>query len=196
MDEKNKLYFGDNLKILRDYVEDGSVDLIYLDPPFNSSATYNVLFKEKSGEESAAQIMAFEDTWQWGLESEAVYKEIVTSGPRKLADLMQALLAFLGRNDMMAYLVMMAIRVVELHRVLKATGSIYLHCDPTASHYLKLVLDAVFGHEHFQNEIVWKRTSARSDSHRWNHIHDIVFFYSHSSEITWNPQFTEYDTEY
>ncbi len=97
MDWKNRLYFGDNLKILRDYVEDASVDLIYLDPPFNSSATYNVLFKEKSGEESAAQIMAFEDTWQWGLESEAVYKEIVTSGPRKLADLMQALLAFLGR---------------------------------------------------------------------------------------------------
>jgi site-specific DNA-methyltransferase (adenine-specific) len=196
MDAKNRLYFGDNLKILREYVPDASVDLIYLDPPFNSSATYNVLFKEKSGEESAAQIMAFEDTWQWGLEPEGVYKEIVTTGPRKLADLMQALLAFLGRNDMMAYLVMMAIRLVELRRVLKPTGSIYLHCDPTASHYLKLVLDAVFGHEHFQNEIVWKRTSARSDSHRWNHIHDIVFFYSRSSEITWNPQFTEYDTEY
>jgi len=131
MDEKNKLCFGDNLKILRDYVADASVDLIYLDPPFNSQATYNVLFKEKSGEESAAQIMAFEDTWGWGLEPEGVYKEIVTSGPRKLADLIQALLAFLGRNDMMAYLVMMAIRLVELHRVLKPTGSIYLHCDPT-----------------------------------------------------------------
>jgi site-specific DNA-methyltransferase (adenine-specific) len=124
MDEKNKLYFGDNLKILREYVPDASVDLIYLDPPFNSQATYNVLFKEKSGEESAAQIMAFEDTWQWGLEPEAVYQEIVTSGPRKLADLMQALLAFLGRNDMMAYLVMMAIRLVELRRVLKPMGSI------------------------------------------------------------------------
>jgi site-specific DNA-methyltransferase (adenine-specific) len=127
MDGKNKLYFGDNLKILRDYVEDASVDLIYLDPPFNSSATYNVLFKEKSGEEAAAQIMAFEDIRQptdsgaWNLpaagRSEAVYKEIVTTGPRKLADLMQGLLAFLGRNDMMAYLVMMAIRLVELHRV-------------------------------------------------------------------------------
>ena len=114
MDGKNKLYFGDNLKILRDHVADASVDLIYLDPPFNSNANYNVLFKEKSGEESAAQITAFEDTWQWSLEAEAVYKEIVTSGPRKLADLMQALLAFLGRNDMMAYLVMMAIRLVEL----------------------------------------------------------------------------------
>ncbi len=137
MDGKNKLYFGDNLRILRDYVDEASVDLNYLDPPFNSSATYNVLFKEKSGEESAAQIMAFEDTWQWGRESEAVYREIVESGPRKLADLMQALLAFLGRNDMMAYLVMMAIRVVELHRVLKPTGSIYLHFDPTASDFVR-----------------------------------------------------------
>ena len=152
MDGKNKLYFGDNLKILRDYVADASVDLIYLDPPFNSNATYNVLFKEKSGEESAAQITAFEDTWQWSLEAEAVYKEIVTSGPRKLADLMQALLAFLGRNDMMAYLVMMAIRLVELHRVLKPTGSIYLHCDPTASHYLKLVLDAILASELSQRD--------------------------------------------
>jgi DNA modification methylase len=129
MDWKNQLYFGDNLKILREYVPDASVDLIYLDPPFNSSATYNVLFKEKSGEESAAQITAFEDTWQWSKDAEAVYREIVERGPRKLADLVQALLAFLGRNDMMAYLVMMAIRLVELHRVLKPTGSIYLHCD-------------------------------------------------------------------
>jgi hypothetical protein len=123
MDWTNKLYFGDNLKILREHVPAESVDLIYLDPPFNSSATYNVLFKEKSGEESAAQITAFEDTWQWSVEVEAVYKEIVTSGPRKLADLMQALLAFLGRNDMMAYLVMMAIRLVKLHRVLTPAHS-------------------------------------------------------------------------
>ncbi|MGD1155412.1 MAG: DNA methyltransferase [Terriglobia bacterium] len=196
MDWKNKLYFGDNLDILRREVPDASVDLIYLDPPFNSNATYNVLFKEKTGEESAAQITAFEDTWQWSVEAEAVYKEIVTSGPRKLADLMQALLAFLGRNDMMAYLVMMAIRLVELHRVLKPTGGIYLHCDPTASHYLKLVLDAVFRPENFRNEIVWKRTSARSDSHRWNHIHDIIFFYTRSADFTWNAQFTSYDSEY
>ena len=137
MDRKNRLYFGDNLKILREYVADASVDLIYVDPPFNSSATYPSAdgCQEKSGEESAAQITAFEDTWQWGLEPEGVYNEIVESGPRKLADLMQALLAFLDPNDMMAYLVMMAIRLVELHRVLKPTGSIYLHCDPTASHH-------------------------------------------------------------
>jgi site-specific DNA-methyltransferase (adenine-specific) len=120
MDWKNKLYFGDNLNILRDHVADESVDLIYLDPPFNSNASYDVLFKEKSGEESAAQITAFEDTRQWSVEAEAVYKEIVTSGPRKLADLMQAL-AFLDRDDVMAYSVMMAIRLVELHRALAAS---------------------------------------------------------------------------
>jgi site-specific DNA-methyltransferase (adenine-specific) len=146
MDWKNRLYFGDNLDILRREVPDASVDLIYLDPPFNSNATYGLLFKKDvaqgllSGPAAfqffpAAQITAFEDTWQWGLESETVYKEIVTSGPRKLADLMQALLAFLGRNDTMAYLVTMAIRLAELHRVVKPTGSIYLHCDPTASHH-------------------------------------------------------------
>jgi site-specific DNA-methyltransferase (adenine-specific) len=117
MDWTNKLYFGDNLKILREHVPAESVHLIYLDPPFNSRATYNVLFKEKSGEESAAQITAFEDTWQWSVEAEAVYKEIVTSGGRKLADLMQALLAFLGRNDMMDYLVMMVTCLVGLRRV-------------------------------------------------------------------------------
>jgi site-specific DNA-methyltransferase (adenine-specific) len=133
MDEKNKLYFGDNLKILREYVPDASVDLICLDPPFNSSATYNVLFKEKSGEESAAQITAFEDTWGWGLEPEAVYKEIVTSGPRKLADLMQALLAFLGRNDMMAYLVVMPVHLVESRRAVALQEINYRARDTTAA---------------------------------------------------------------
>jgi len=196
VDSPNKLYFGDNLNILRDYVADASVDLIYLDPPFNSSATYNVLFKEKSGAESAAQITAFEDTWQWGLETEAVYKEIVTSGPRKLADLMQALLAFLGRNDMMAYLVMMAARLVQLHRVLKPTGSIYLHCDPTASHYLKLVLDAVFGPQQFLNEIIWKRTTAHSSAQRYGPIHDVLLYYGKTGAIMWNPQHTSYEEEY
>ena len=196
MDEKNKLYFGDNLKILRDYVADASVDLIYLDPPFNSQATYNVLFKEKSGEESAAQIMAFEDTWQWGLEPEAVYKEIVTSGPRKLADLMQALLAFLGRNDMMAYLVMMAIRLVELHRVLKPTGSIYLHCDSTASHYLKLVLDAVFGAQNYRSEIIWKRAASHGGASNYNDVHDAILFYCRSANRRWYPQYQPHDQTY
>jgi len=196
MDEKNKLYFGDNLKILRKHQKDASVDLIYLDPPFNSSATYNVLFKEKSGEESAAQIMAFEDTWGWGLEPEGVYKEIVTSGPRKLADLIQALRAFLGNNDMMAYLVMMAIRLVELHRVLKPTGSIYLHCDPTASHYLKLVLDAIFGNQNFLNEIVWKRTHAHGSSRRFGPLHDVILFYGRAENYCWTDPRVQHDPEY
>jgi site-specific DNA-methyltransferase (adenine-specific) len=196
MDWKNRLYFGDNLDILRREVPDASVDLIYLDPPFNSNATYNVLFKEKSGEESAAQIMAFEDTWQWGLESEALYKEIVTSGPRKLANLMQALLAFLGRNDMMAYLVMMAIRLIELHRVLKPTGSIYLHCDPTASHCLKLVLDSLFGNENFLNEIIWKRTYAHGSSKRFGPVHDIILFYARTGQFSWNFPRLQHDAKY
>ncbi|HUY13114.1 MAG TPA: DNA methyltransferase [Terriglobia bacterium] len=197
MDEKNKLYFGDNLKILREYVPDASVDLIYLDPPFNSSATYNVLFKEKSGEESAAQITAFEDTWQWSKDAEAVYREIVESGPRKLADLMQALLAFLGRNDMMAYLVMMAIRLVELHRVLKPTGSIYLHCDPTASHYLKLVLDAVFGAECFRNEIIWRRADPKGHAFtRFPSTHDVIFCFARGEHPTWHTQHRGYDLDY
>jgi site-specific DNA-methyltransferase (adenine-specific) len=143
---KNQLYFGDNLTILQEqHIPLNSVDLIYLDPPFNSKATYNVLFREKTGEESAAQITAFDDTWHWGAEAEGAYDDVMKHGPRKLAYLLDALLAFLGRNDMMAYLCMMAVRLVELHRVLKPTGSLYLHCDPTASHYLKLILDAIFG---------------------------------------------------
>jgi site-specific DNA-methyltransferase (adenine-specific) len=136
---KNQLYFGDNLHILREYIKDESVDLCYLDPPFNSNATYNVLFKEHTGEKSAAQITAFEDTWHWGEESESAYWDVLAQGPPKVAKLLSALREFLGNNDMMAYLTMMSGRLVELHRVLKPTGSIYLHCDPTTSHYLKLV---------------------------------------------------------
>ena len=197
----NKLHFGDNLQILRQHVEDESVDLVYLDPPFNSNASYNVLFKEKSGEESAAQITAFEDTWHWGLESEAAFREIVTGGPRKLADLMNTLITFLGRNDMMAYLVMMAIRLLELHRVLKSHGSLYLHCDPTASHYLKVVMDAVFQPYNFKTEIAWKRTSAHSDAkqgrRQHGRVHDVILFYTKGGvDYTWNVQYTPYDPEY
>ena len=157
MDWKNKLFFGDNLRILREHVADESVDLVYLDPPFNSNANYNVLFKEKSGQHSHAQITAFEDTWEWGTEAEATYYDVVLKGGR-VGDLVQALRRFLGQNDMMAYLVMMAPRLVELHRILKPPGTIYLHCDPTAAHYLKLLLDSIFGPERFLNEVVWKRT--------------------------------------
>ena len=190
---KNQLYFGDNLDILRNHVEDASVDLIYLDPPFNSKASYNVLFQEKSGQQFAAQITAFEDTWHWNLESESAYRDVVANAPGKLPDLLQAMRSFLGDNDMMAYLTMMAQRMVELHRVLKDTGSIYLHCDPTASHYLKLMMDAVFGQDNCRNEIIWKRTSAYNSATRYGPNHDTIFFYSKSRRYTWNQAFQIYD---
>ena len=195
-DWKNQLYFGDNLDILRNQVADASVDLIYLDPPFNSNANYNVLFQEKGGQQSAAQITAFEDTWHWSLDSESAYRDVVTNAQGKLPDLLQAMRSFLGDNDMMAYLTMMAQRMVELHRVLKNTGSIYLHCDPTASHYLKLLLDAVFGAENFRNEIIWKRTSAHNSASRYGPNHDIILFYSKSQIYTWNQVSQKYDESY
>ena len=199
-DQPNRLYFGDNLDILREHIPDESVDLIYLDPPFNSRATYNVLFREKSGEESAAQITAFDDTWHWDLGSEAAYRDVMTNGPAKLVDLLDAMRKFLGQNDMMAYLTMMAQRMVELHRVLKPTGSLYLHCDPTASHYLKLLLDATFGARNFLTEITWKRTSAHSDTRQgrrqYGRVHDIIFFYAKADQWTWRPIYTEYDEKY
>ena len=177
---KNQLYFGDNLDILRKQIPDSSVDLIYLDPPFNSNANYNVLFQEKGGEQSAAQITAFEDTWHWNIDSESAYRDVVTNAPGKLPDLLQAMRSFLGDNDMMAYLTMMAQRMVELHRVLKDTGSIYLHCDPTASHYLKLLMDSVFGNRNFRNEIIWHYRKWSTGKFTFQRNHDIILFYSKS----------------
>ena len=188
-DWKNQLYFGDNLDILRNHVADASVDLIYLDPPFNSNANYNVLFQEKGGQQSAAQITAFEDTWHWNLDSESAYQDVVTNGTGKLPDLLQAMRSFLGDNDMMAYLTMMAQRMVELHRVLKNTGSIYLHCDPTASHYLKLLMDSVFGPDNFRNEITWVRSLPHNDAHRFGRSRDSIFWYSRSENAKFEPQY-------
>ena len=192
----NTLYYGDNLDILREHISDESVDLIYLDPPFNSNRSYNVLFKEANGTSADSQITAFDDTWIWGQSAEATLREIEQTAPAHVVEMMQAIVGFVGRNDLTAYLVMMTIRLIELHRVLKSTGSIYLHCDPTASHYLKVVMDAIFGPGNFRNEIVWKRTSARSDSHRWNHIHDILLFYSKSADYAWRTQFMDYEQSY
>lgn len=195
--EPNVLYYGDNLRVLREYIPDESVDLIYLDPPFNSNATYNVLFAEKNGTASAAQIQAFEDTWHWDISSEQAYREVVEQGPKRVADVLRALREFLGQNDMMAYLAMMAIRLVELHRVLKPEGTIYLHCDPTASHYIKILMDAVFGHERFVNEIIWKRTAAKGLSFtRFASNHDVILRYSKSDKWVWNPQYVAHDPEY
>ena len=196
-DWRNKLYFGDNLDILRENVADESVDLIYLDPPFNSNATYNVLFRERTGEDSATQITAFDDTWNWSIESEIAFQDVITDGPEKLGDLLQAMLGFLGRNDMMAYLTMMAQRMAELHRVLKPTGSIYLHCDPTASHYLKLMMDAVFGQDRFRGEIIWRRTNAKGLAFTgYPRNNDTLLYYVKESKFTWNRPFRPHDPEY
>jgi adenine specific DNA methylase Mod len=180
---QNSLYYGDNLQILRNphYFPDESVDLIYLDPPFKSNQDYNVLFAEQDGSRSAAQIQAFADTWRWDQASVEAWQETVETGPEPVSKAMQAFRQFLGDTDMLAYLSMMAPRLVELQRVLKPTGGIYLHCDPTASHYLKLLMDAVFGPTNFRNEIIWKRTTAHSNakqgSKHYGRTHDTLLFY-------------------
>jgi DNA modification methylase len=189
---------GDNLAVLSGYISDEAVDLIYLDPPFNSNRTYNI-FKRVDGSPAAAQIKAFDDTWHWSLESERTFRRTVEKG----GDVSRVLRAFrevLDTSDMLAYLTMMAPRLVELHRVLKSTGSIYLHCDPTASHYLKLLMDAVFGAENFGSEVIWKRTTAHSDGAQGRklhgHIHDVLLFYRKSDKWTWNTISTPYDQSY
>ena len=195
----NQLFYGDNLDILRRYIADESIDLVYLDPPFNSNQDYNVLFAERDGTRAAAQIKAFKDTWRWDQASSAAYEEVVESGG-PVAEALHAFRLLVGQTDMLAYLSMMAPRLVELRRVLKSTGSLYLHCDPTSSHYLKLLLDAVFGAEHFRGEIVWKRTSAHSDtkqgSKQHGRIHDVLLFYTKTSEWTWNAVYTPYSEAY
>jgi site-specific DNA-methyltransferase (adenine-specific) len=189
------LYYGDNLDILKRYIKDESVDLVYLDPPFNSAQNYNAFFHEKDGTDAASQIHAFEDTWHWDIKTKKAYDD-VTEQPGKVSDVMQAFYTFLGGNDMMAYLTMMSSRLVELRRVLKSTGSLYLHCDPTASHYLKLLLDAAFGPSSFCSEVIWKRTSAHSGSKRWGPVHDTILFTSKSDDYTWNEVFQKYSEEY
>ncbi len=190
------LFYGDNLPVLRNYIPSESVDLVYLDPPFNSKANYNILFEDKSGKNSQAQVEAFEDTWHWNEETEKTYLEIINTAPAEVVDMISAYRKFIKQSDMFAYIVMMTIRLVELKRVLKPTGSIYLHCDPTASHYLKVVMDTIFGVSNFRNEIIWKRTSAHNSSKRWGPIHDTILFYSKSEDYYWNKTFQEYEKSY
>jgi site-specific DNA-methyltransferase (adenine-specific) len=192
----SKLYYGDNLDVLARHIKDESVDLIYLDPPFNSNQDYNVLFAEQDGSRAAAQIQAFQDTWRWDQGAAEAYVQVVERGGRP-AQVMNAFRGFLGQSNMMAYLAMMAPRLLELHRVLKPTGSLYLHCDPTAAHYLKLLLDSIFGPEQFISEIIWKRTHAHGDSQRkYGSITDTIFLYSKGSKYTFNPQYRPFDPEY
>lgn len=199
---QNTLFYGDNLPVMREYIADASVDLVYLDPPFNSNRNYNVLFKDEKGIDSEAQITAFEDTWHWGDEAAQQYQELQVNAPERVSKIIEAFHSFIGtKSQMMAYLVMMTARLVELHRVLKPTGSLYLHCDPTASHYLKIVLDTIFGPKAFRSEIIWKRSSAHSDTRQGakqpGRIHDVLLFYSKDYAVwTWNPVYTVYDPAY
>lgn len=187
---KNTLYYGENLEILKKHVPDESIDLIYLDPPFNSKATYNLLFKEPTGEISEAQISAFEDTWHWTTETEETYGAILddTNTPSNVSEMMRAFLSFIKRNDMMAYLTMMCARLLELKRVLKPTGSVYLHCDPTASHYLKILMDTIFGKKNYRNELVWCYEGRELNKKEYNRKHDIILFYSKSDDWKFNWQ--------
>lgn len=197
---ESTLFYGDNLEILRQYIYSESVDLIYLDPPFNSSRNYNVLFKDEKGIDSESQITAFEDTWHWNQKAEDTYLHLVTISPDHIGKMIEALRDLIGTNQLMAYLVMMAVRLVELHRVLKPTGSLYLHCDPTASHYLKIILDTIFGLDKFVNEIIWKRSDAKGDAGQGaKHLGrntDTILLYAKSNQHTFNPQYTPLSEEY
>lgn len=200
--QTNVLYYGDNLDILRRYIADESVDLVYLDPPFNSNRDYNVIFKDESGRKSDAQLLAFEDTWHWGPDAEGQYAYLTNTArnqgrvPSTVSTIVAALRAGIGENQMMAYLVEMAVRLVELHRVLKPTGSLYLHCDPTASHYLKVLLDAIFDARNFRNEISWKRFSGKNDPKRYGRIHDVLLYYTRGDSWTWNTEYGPFEPDY
>lgn len=189
----NFLYYGDNLGVLRDDLAEESVDLIYLDPPFNSNATYNVLFRAPTGEQSKAQMQAFDDTWHWNDQSEAAFDDVLKSGNTDAANVLRALRSFLEDNDMMAYLANMAVRLLELHRVLKKTGSLYLHCDPTASHYLKIVMDSIFGRKKLVNEIIWHYRKWPTGKYSFQRNHDIILLYEKGEpeNRTFNQLFME-----
>jgi site-specific DNA-methyltransferase (adenine-specific) len=194
---RNTLFYGDNLPILREHIPDESIDLIYLDPPFNSNRSYNVLFKDESGAEAEAQIAAFDDTWHWNAAAERTFHELMQDAPENVCRMLDALRGFVGANQMMAYLTMMAARLCELHRVLKPTGSLYLHCDPTASHYLKVVADSIFNPLNFRSEIIWKRHSAHNDAKQtYAAVSDTILFYSKSNRAIFNVQRAEYDPQY
>lgn len=195
--DDSHLYFGDNLDVLRERVASSSVDLVYLDPPFNSNRNYNVIFarSDRVADANRAQIQAFDDTWRWSPVTEEQYHEMLAGAvPARVADVVRALHALLGENDALAYLVNMAPRLVELHRVLRPTGSLCLHCDPTMSHYLKVLLDAIFGAEHFRNEIIWQRVAAKGGQmRRLPANHDVILNYAKGSLNAWNEIRLPYD---
>ena len=196
----NRLYYGDNLEVMRESIAAESVDLVYLDPPFNSNRAYNVIFGKhaRGGNGASAQIQAFGDTWQWTHVTDQQYQRLTGAGelPMPVADALMAFHALLGENDALAYLVNMAPRLVELRRVLKPTGSLYLHCDPTMSHYLKMLLDATFGADNFRSEIIWRRYGSHNDAKGYGSVHDVIFYYVKGKTFTFNKQFTAYADAY
>jgi site-specific DNA-methyltransferase (adenine-specific) len=193
----NALYYGDNLPILRGF-PDECVDLVYLDPPFNSNADYNAIFKDESGKLSSAQVKAFDDTWHWGPSAQEHYDFLTNTGlnrgqvPQPITAIMSAFVQSLGKNALTAYLVEMTVRLVELHRVLRDTGSMFLHCDPTASHFLKVILDALFGPNRFRNEIIWAYRGGGVSKRWFARKHDVILFYSKGTTWTFNVQYTPY----
>jgi site-specific DNA-methyltransferase (adenine-specific) len=191
-----KLYFGDNLEVMRESLDSKSVDLIYLDPPFNSKKNYNVIYKSHKGVSSQSQTMAFVDSWNWNDETSKSVNFLITEADANVGALCTSILNLIGQNGLSAYLIMMLIRLVEMRRILKDTGSIYLHCDPSASHYLKIMMDKVFGMDNFMNEIIWKRTSAHSGTKGWGRIHDVILFYAKSDNFIWNKIYQEYTEDY
>ncbi len=184
MAHRNRLYYGDNLDVLRRDVPTASVDMVYLDPPFNSNRNYNVIFARHDTEEDAsrAQIQAFGDTWRWTSVTEEQYREYVQTLPVEVAAALTAMRSLLGENDVMAYLVNMTPRLVELRRAMKATGKLFLHCDPTMSRYLKIVMDAISGPGNFRNEIIWSYKRWTSSKKALPRLHDVILFYSKTSD--------------
>lgn len=193
-----QLFYGDNLDVLRRHIADESVDLVYLDPPFNSNASYNALFAASHGRLAASQIKAFDDTWSWDENAARLYEELLElQAGEKVSSCLQAMREMLGECDMLAYLVMMAPRLVELRRILKSNGSVYLHCDPTASHYLKAVMDSVYGATNFRNEIIWRRSHPKGLAFtRFASNHDVIFCYAKErGKETWNPVYVPHNPE-
>ncbi|MYB39473.1 MAG: site-specific DNA-methyltransferase, partial [Gammaproteobacteria bacterium] len=196
----NALYYGDCLEVMRTW-PDRMADLVYLDPPFNSNADYNVLFRPETGEPNqppTAQTIAFHDTWQWDSAAAHRVQRITEAVASPAHNAILALQAMIPRSGMLAYISYMAERLTEIHRILRPTGNVFLHCDPTASHYLKLLLDSIFGSTNFRNEIVWKR---RRDTHNlatrhMGRIHDTIFYYARSTASKYNIQYLNYDAAY
>jgi len=195
----NQLFYGDNLEVLQKHIGDETIDLCYIDPPFHSKRNYNRIDKN-TGKDDLIQSQAFVDTWVWGPTTE-LQLELLYSEPqyaRRLVDTIFGLEKMLGQGTLLAYLVNMAVRFAEIWRVLKPTGSFFIHCDSTASHYIKIILDAIFCDKggKFNNEIVWRRHYSHNDGKKLGRIHDTIFYYAKSKDYTYHRQYLEYDAEY